>query len=99
MLLDSICGAIKGRRVLSVVYHSSQRIVELYAHGTSRRGREMLLVYQRTGASATGARSGWKALNVDEIELVEIVDLAITSERPDYQPSRSKNLATVHCSL
>ena len=58
----------------------------------------MLVAYQRAGHSASGRAEGWKALHVDELSDVSILDIPFIVDSDGYRAGgRSKNLATVHC--
>ena len=93
-----ICQAISHRRLLDVTYRGRLRLVEPYAHGVSRDGREMLVAFQRVGGSASGQGEGWKAFHVDEVEELRIVDVPFVVNQPGYREGgHSKNLTEVHC--
>jgi len=95
---DLICEAIRHRRLLEVAYRGVGRLVEPYSHGTSHDGREVLVAYQRAGGSSSGHGEGWKALHVDEVENLSMVDVSFVANQPGYRPGgQSKNLAHVHC--
>jgi len=73
------------------------RLVEPYIHGTAGDGTEMLVAFQTSGASSSGATLGWKALRVGEIEAMEVHAETFIMDRPGYAGGRSKNIAIVHC--
>lgn len=50
----AICAAISKRAIVEFTYHSGTRMVELYVHGTSTAGNEVLRGYQTGGTNQPG---------------------------------------------
>lgn len=93
-----LCEAIERRRLLEASYGGGVRLIEPYSHGFSRDGREILVAFQRAGASSSGHGEGWKAFNADDLVEVEMLDIPFVVNRADYRAGGlSKNLADVHC--
>lgn len=92
-----ICTAILGHRLLELDYNERRRVIEPYLHGMSGDGREMLVGFQRAGGSESGQVEGWKAMAVDHIERLVVLDVTFIPSRADYRAGRSKNIADLHC--
>ena len=81
-----ITHAITFRRVLAIRYKDDKtpRSIEPHAYGRGRKGGEILLAWQRHGAS--GSRSfGWRHFDVDEIASIESRDESFAGPRSNYR--------------
>lgn len=96
---QDICKAIAARRLLELRYNGQHRLVEPYSHGFSSDGTEMLVGYQRDGGSDSGQTEGWKAMAVDRIERLVVVDVSFIPTRQDYKAGHSKNIDDLHCEV
>jgi len=96
---NDICGAIASHRLLELVYNGQPRLIEPYSHGFSSDGQEMLVGFQRAGGSDSGQVEGWKAMAVDRIERLVVVDISFIPSRGDYRAGRSKNIDDLHCEI
>src|SRR5258708_60177 len=93
-----LCESIKRRCLLEVEYSGGVRVIEPYAHGLSRDGMEILVAFQRGGASSSGRTIGWKAFRADELDQVVVLDVTFLVNRTEYRAGGlSKNLVSVHC--
>lgn len=99
LITSEICGAIAGRRLVELVYNGQQRLIEPYSHGFSSDGREMLVGFQCAGGSDSGQVEGWKALAVERIEQLAVVDVSFIPSREDYRAGSSKNIDDLHCEI
>ena len=61
---QTICVAIRERKVVSLRYSGGLRSVEPHCHGISTAGNEVLRGYQIGGHSQSGIRVGWKLFDV-----------------------------------
>jgi len=98
-MTDDICCAIARHRLLELVYNGQPRLIEPYSHGFSSDGQEMLVGFQRAGGSESGQVEGWKAMAVDRIERLVVVDVSFIPSRGDYRAGRSKNIDVLHCEI
>ncbi|HVE45973.1 MAG TPA: hypothetical protein VNA57_04405 [Acidimicrobiales bacterium] len=57
---------------------------------------EVVLVYQRAGASKSGRAEGWKTLHASDIEAVRLLGTRFLRVREDADPD-ARELGTVHC--
>lgn len=64
---QTINGAIKQRRILSVFYDGSSRLVEPHVYGINSAGHEAVSCYQIGGGSASGNPEGWKMLWISKL--------------------------------
>lgn len=94
-----ICKAIRSHRFLELDYNDRRRVIEPYSHGLSGDGREMLVGFQRVGGSESGQVEGWKAMAVDRIEQLVVLDVTFVPDRTDYRAGGSKNIVDVHCEV
>jgi hypothetical protein len=99
VITSEICRAIAGRRLVELDYNGRRRLIEPYSHGFSSDGREMLVGYQRAGGSDSGQIEGWKALAVERIERLALVDVSFIPSRVDYRAGSSKNIDELHCEI
>jgi hypothetical protein len=99
VITSEICSAIARRRLVELVYNGQQRLIEPYSHGFSSDGREMLVGFQRAGGSDSGQTEGWKALAVERIERLALVDVSFIPSRDDYRAGSSKNIDDRHCEI
>lgn len=96
---SEICGAIASRRLVELDYNGQHRLIEPYSHGFSSDGREMLVGFQRAGGSDSGQVEGWKAMAVERIERIAVVDVSFIPSRDDYRAGSSKNIDDLHCEI
>ncbi len=81
-----ITHAITWRRLLAIRYKDDKtpRSIEPHAYGRGRKGNEILLAWQRHGAS--GSRSfGWRHFDVDDITSIESQEETFTGPRSSYR--------------
>lgn len=94
---QTICQAIREKRIIELRYHDYSRIVEPYAHGRGRDGEGLLRCYQLRGGSASGERAGWKLLKTAEIFMLDLTD-SYFSPRPEYRRA-DRAMEFIHCQL
>ena len=94
-----LCGAIRERRVLALEYEPSPgtRVVEPHALGVARTGDEMLVAWQLSGPSISGAGTGWKNFRVSRLRNV-VTAGTFLGPRPEYSRG-TVQLAQVLCQL
>ncbi len=96
---QSLCRAIRGRRLLRLNYHWGYRTVEPHAYGLNDNGHELLLVYQVAGASRSGKPQGWKHLRLDEIRELTVLDDTFPGPRPGYRHDDKALDRRIYCQL
>jgi hypothetical protein len=72
--------AIERRRMIRLVYHGKERLVEPHDHGVLN-GTIQLLGYQVAGASSR-ALPNWILMKVNEIENLEVLEKAFAGGQP-----------------
>jgi predicted nucleic acid-binding protein len=65
--------AIRGKRLVSLMYDGLLRIGEPHDYG-SRKGKDQLNFYQTAGASKTGRLPSWRTLDVRDISEVKLLE-------------------------
>lgn len=98
-ITSDICRAISSRHLLELEYNGQRRLIEPYSHGFSSDGREMLVGFQRAGGSDSGQIEGWKAMAVERIKGLAMVDVSFIPAREDYRAGSSKNIDDPHCGI
>ena len=94
-----ITHAITFRHLLAIRYKDDKtpRAIEPHAYGRGRKGNEILLAWQRHGAS--GSRSfGWRHFDVDEISSIESQDETFKGPRSSYR-ANDTTLTEIFCQL
>lgn len=94
---QTICQAIREKRVIELRYHAYSRVVEPHAHGRGRDGEGLLRCYQLSGGSESGESFGWKLLKTDEIFTLHLTDLHF-SPRIGYRRD-DKTMEFIYCQL
>ncbi len=84
----TIVDAIRARRVLLVGYYRPRgyRRVEPHACGVSKRGNDVVRVYQVSGPSRSGERVDfWKMMRLDRIHDIQVLDETLAEARAGYE--------------
>src|SRR5262245_22211463 len=77
--------AIDEKRLIEFVYKSGRaRIVEPHDYGI-RRGTECVLGFQIGGESKSGAQSGWKRFDVDDIRQLHVLERRFAGSRANHK--------------
>jgi len=79
---DTICEAIKARRILSFAYKASDRTAEPYILGYDDKGKLVLSAVQLTGGSGGGFRS----FELAGMSAVAATDRHFSGTDRDYNP-------------
>jgi hypothetical protein len=85
MLIGTASEAVAQGRCLEVRYNGYVRVVEVHACGYTREGHAIIRVWQVRGGSASGERSGWKLLRLDEARALSVMDEASQAPRRGYR--------------
>ncbi len=90
------CEAIECGKCLEIGYPECTRIVEVHRVGIGRSGGHILSGWQVRGPAHE--RAGWKLLNLDEAEHLELTTIISRAPRPDYRRG-AKQFIGVICQL
>jgi hypothetical protein len=96
---ETICSAIRSRRVIEFYYHGGYRTVEPFCLGVVMSGEgdnESLLCYQTGGFSELREVVGWKLYRASEMEDIEILNEQFSGDRPGYDPDDIE-IAVLRC--
>lgn len=78
--VPQICTAIEQTRMIRLIYHGKERILEPHDHGILN-GSVQLLGYQVAGASSRPLPN-WLRMKTDEIVNLELLDQTFPGGRP-----------------
>ena len=85
MWVDTACEALRRKRLLELSYDGYSRAVEVHAVGWSKDGCAIMRAWQVRGGSASGERSGWKLMRLDEASASRVLDEASEAPRRGYK--------------
>jgi len=85
MWVDTACEALRSGRLLELRYDGYSRSVEVHAVGWSSAGHAVMRAWQVRGGSASGERSGWKLMRLDEASGSRVLDEASEAPRRGYK--------------
>lgn len=86
-IYSSICGAIRGRKVVRFRYDGGEGVVESHCHGISTAGNEVLRGFQTKGHSNPGTPTGWKLFTVAEMRSLVVTQDVFAGTRPQHNPN------------
>lgn len=95
---QTICTAIKEKKLLSFHYNGHNRVVEPHAHGISTAGNNCLRCYQVSGGSSSGKVPGWKMITTDNITGLTVSQDRFASPRDGYKKG-DRGMSTIFCEL
>lgn len=98
MWMETAREALTQGRCLEVRYDGFARVVEVHACGYTAKGDAVMRVWQVRGGSASGERTGWKLLRLDEARAVGVLGEPSEAPRPAYKrgdPSMTRIVAQV----
>ncbi len=96
---ETLCAAIKARRLTEFYYHGGYRTVEPFCLGvvmSGERDNESLLCYQVGGFSELRETVGWKLYRASEIEDITILNEQFSGDRPGYDPDNI-DMIMIYC--
>lgn len=88
--------AVRGRRIVRIVYDGAPRFVEPYVFGEGRVG-PALWAYQIDGDGGADKLPRWRLFRADRVERLDVVDVLFDVRR-DYRPP-SAALVAVYASV
>lgn len=83
---------------LEIRYDGFARLVEVHAVGFSSEGHALMRVWQVSGGSSSGERSGWKLLRLDEASSYGVSNSVSQAPRSGYKRG-DKAMPTIVCEL
>lgn len=98
MRTETPCEALRLGRCLEIGYDGFSRIVEVHAVGFSEEGNGLMRVWQVSGGSVSGERTGWKLLRLDEATSYGVTEDPSLAPRKGYRRG-DKALARIVCEL
>ena len=98
MRTDMPCEALRVGKCLEVRYDGFSRLVEVHAVGFSKDGNGLMRVWQVSGGSVSGERTGWKLLRLDEAISYGVSTEDSLAPRDGYRRN-DKALARFVCQL
>ncbi len=98
MWISVACEALNSRKRLELDYDGFTRVVEVHAAGTSRKGDQIMRVWQVRGGSASGEAAGWKLLRVSEASGARVLDEESEAPRNGYRRNDSA-MSRIACQL
>jgi len=93
---NSICSAIRSRKIIQFYYNGGYRTVEPYCYGIGRTGNELLRAFQTGGYSESGNPVQWKLFSVNKMSNISITDDEFPGDRPEYNPKDSA-MVKIYC--
>jgi hypothetical protein len=95
---ETICGAIRARKLLMFEYADLMRVVEPHLYGVNSAGHDALTAWLRPGHSRTDPRGGWRMYLVRDMHHVQELDERFERPRAGYNP-RDERMQRVHCAV
>ena len=92
------CDAFNQGKRLAVTYDGFTRIVEVHAVGTSTAKNPVMRVWQVSGGSASGERTGWKLMRLDKTWRFAITDEVSEAPRSGYKRG-DRDIAVIRCQI
>jgi hypothetical protein len=98
MWIDIASQALRAGKVLELRYDGYSRCLEVHAVGYTKGGNAIMRVWQVSGGSVNGERSGWKLMRLDE------ATGAFVSDQPSEAPRRGyrwgdRDIAGIICEI
>ncbi|MEP0325112.1 hypothetical protein [Bauldia litoralis] len=98
MYYATACEALRKGQRLNVVYDGYSRVVEVHAVGETKKGDEVMRVWQVRGGSVSNEPEGWKLLRLDEATSFGVLDERSLAPRNDYRRD-DRVMARIYCQL
>lgn len=98
MSKDAAVLALEEGVCLELRYDGFSRLVEVHAVGTSRTGHLCMRVYQVSGGSVSGERSGWKMMLIDKTFSAHLSSTRSQAPRPGYRKG-DRDMLTIYREL
>ena len=98
MYYATACQALREGKRLRVGYDGFSRVVEVHAVGETKKGNQVMRVWQVRGGSVSNEAMGWKLLRLDEALSFGILDEPSSAPRPDYSRN-DKVMTRIFCQV
>jgi len=95
---ETICGAIRARKLLMFEYADLMRVVEPHLYGVNSAGHDALTAWLRPGHSRSTPSGGWRMYLVGDMHYVQELDERFERPRAGYNPLDPR-MTTVYCAL
>lgn len=96
---NKICKAIKHMNRVEIEYNNgTKRIIEPYAYGLDKYGKEKLRAFQISGPSESGNSYTWKLFNCSKINSFNELDDSFQI-RPEYNPNGDAHIPNIRCMI
>jgi hypothetical protein len=99
MKIQSICEAIKSKKIVKFNYEGHERVVEPHAYGIHKdTGNEVLCAYQVGGYSSSGKSPYWRLYDVSKMTNISITGEHFDHLRPGYKMNDSR-MSIIFCQI
>jgi hypothetical protein len=98
MWAGKACDALRSRKRLELRYNGFSRIVEVHAVGISKENNPIMRVWQVSGGSESGERTGWKLMRLDEALSAHVTDQESQAPRSGYKRGDAA-MRSIQCQL
>jgi len=82
---QSICKAIREKRILTFMYDGHPRVVEPHCYGLTRTGKEAIRCYQTGGTGVKPDVTPWHLMTVAKMMNLQILEDSFSTTRPGYK--------------
>ena len=97
-----IMDIMQKRRIAEVYYDDDEdpggkgkRWIQMYAYGTSKRGNDVVRVYQVGGDTKT-IQPGWKLFRVDRMNNLRVLGGEFDEPKPLFNPNGDKDMIKIY---
>lgn len=98
MWYSTACQAIREGKRLEIRYDGFTRVVEVHACGISKKGHQIMRVWQVRGGSVHNEPVGWKLLRLDETTGHGPVNELSLAPRSGYRRG-DRDMTTIFCQV
>jgi hypothetical protein len=92
------CEALNAKKCLEIRYDGFSRIVEVHAVGTTDDGNPVMRVWQVSGGSASGERTGFKLMRLDKTWGLGVSNEVSQAPRRGYKRG-DKAISIIRCQV
>jgi len=95
---DTLCEAIRLRRLVEFHYGGATRVVEPHMVARNEAGHYALSGWFVRGGSSSGGQ-GWREYLLSDLTMLRVLDETFAGPRPGYNPTGGQKFPIVHCRL